>query len=194
MEINKYHIISGELQEGVDAVTVGLGVAAVAGIGALAFSKDGKKTFQQVDEFLNTKAVPEELVDNIKVIMILWNFMFIRSDLHQPQAWKYVLQESSMGKIGIEVRNGFLGGLARVMAVKSASISSPEKRLKTYSFAAVLSVLLFHFFRLGDVHGSCPEINKLLADSLDIIVAIDGDFNRGNCRVSSNGHVSGDPI
>nr|GMD64905.1 rhodanese-like domain-containing protein 4, chloroplastic [Ipomoea batatas] len=84
---------SGELQEGVDAVTVGLGVAAAAGIGALAFSEvetilqllgsaaivqvfskkllfaeDRKKTLQQVDEFLNTKVAPKELVDEIKQI------------------------------------------------------------------------------------------------------------------------------
>nr|GLL40551.1 uncharacterized protein LOC109186803 [Ipomoea trifida]GMD01875.1 rhodanese-like domain-containing protein 4, chloroplastic [Ipomoea batatas]GME17225.1 rhodanese-like domain-containing protein 4, chloroplastic [Ipomoea batatas] len=83
----------GELQEGVDAVTVGLGVAAAAGIGALAFSEvetilqllgsaaivqvfskkllfaeDRKKTLQQVDEFLNTKVAPKELVDEIKQI------------------------------------------------------------------------------------------------------------------------------
>ncbi|XP_019192501.1 PREDICTED: uncharacterized protein LOC109186803 [Ipomoea nil] len=79
--------------EGIDAVTVGLGVAAAAGIGALAFSEvetilqllgsaaiiqvfskkllfaeDRKKTLEQVDEFLNTKVAPKELVDEIKQI------------------------------------------------------------------------------------------------------------------------------
>nr|GMC48089.1 hypothetical protein Iba_chr01aCG17430 [Ipomoea batatas] len=110
--------------------------------------------------------------------MFFWNFMFIRSDLHQPQAWKYVLQESSMAKIGIEVRNGGSGVGVLVLH-------------KGFLIAIFYNVQPFPFH---SVHGSCSEINKLLADSLDIIVATDGDFNRGNCRVSSNGHVSGDPI
>ncbi|CAN4111475.1 unnamed protein product [Withania somnifera] len=85
--------LDGILGEGSDAVTVGLGAAAVAGLGLLAFSEvetilqllgsaalvqlvgkkllfaeDRKKTLQQVDEFLNTKIAPKELVDEIKQI------------------------------------------------------------------------------------------------------------------------------
>lgn len=85
--------LDGVLGEGSDAVTVGLGVAAAAGVGILAFSEvetilqllgsaalvqlvskkllfaeDRKKTLQQVDEFLNTKVAPKELVDEIKQI------------------------------------------------------------------------------------------------------------------------------
>ncbi|KAF3616788.1 Rhodanese-like domain-containing protein 4, chloroplastic [Capsicum annuum] len=85
--------LDGILGEGPDAVTVGLGAAAVAGLGLLAFSEvetilqllgsaalvqlvgkkllfaeDRKKTLQQVDEFLTTKVAPQELVDEIKEI------------------------------------------------------------------------------------------------------------------------------
>ncbi|XP_049351093.1 rhodanese-like domain-containing protein 4, chloroplastic [Solanum verrucosum] len=85
--------LDGVLGEGSDAVTVGLGVAAAAGLGILAFSEvetilqllgsaalvqlvskkllfaeDRKKTLQQVDEFLSTKVAPKELVDEIKQI------------------------------------------------------------------------------------------------------------------------------
>ncbi|CAH9097224.1 unnamed protein product [Cuscuta europaea] len=81
------------LGEGVDGVTAGLGVAAAAGLGVLAFTEvetilqllgsaaiiqvfskkllfaeDRKLTLQQVDEFLNTKIAPTELVDEIKQI------------------------------------------------------------------------------------------------------------------------------
>nr|GME12214.1 hypothetical protein Iba_scaffold13492CG0340 [Ipomoea batatas] len=35
-------------------------------------------------------------------------------------------------------------------------------------------------FPFPSVHGSCPEINQILADSLVIIVPTDGGFNRGN--------------
>ncbi|KAK6804641.1 hypothetical protein RDI58_002425 [Solanum bulbocastanum] len=85
--------LDGVLGEGSDAVTVGLGVAAAAGLGILAFSEvetilqllgsaalvqlvskkllfaeDRKKTLQQVDEFLSTKVAPKELADEIKQI------------------------------------------------------------------------------------------------------------------------------
>ncbi|KAK4738892.1 hypothetical protein R3W88_002589 [Solanum pinnatisectum] len=85
--------LDGVLGEGSDAVTVGLGVAAAAGLGILAFSEvetilqllgsaalvqlvskkllfaeDRKKTLHQVDEFLSTKVAPKELVDEIKQI------------------------------------------------------------------------------------------------------------------------------
>ncbi|CAH9123675.1 unnamed protein product [Cuscuta epithymum] len=82
------------LGEGADGVTAGLGVAAAAaGLGVLAFTEvetilqllgsaaiiqvfskkllfaeDRKLTLQQVDEFLNTKIAPKELVDEIKQI------------------------------------------------------------------------------------------------------------------------------
>nr|GMC48087.1 hypothetical protein Iba_chr01aCG17410 [Ipomoea batatas] len=62
----------------------------------------------------------------------------------------------------------------------SFNIFSGEAIENLFFYTALCS-LLFHFFRqLGDVHGSCPEINHLLADSLDIIIATDGDFNRRN--------------
>ncbi|XP_009761641.1 rhodanese-like domain-containing protein 4, chloroplastic [Nicotiana tabacum] len=85
--------LDGILGEGSDAVTVGLGAAAAAGLGLLAFSEvetilqllgsaaliqligkkllfaeDRKLTLQQVDEFLSTKIAPKELVDEIKQI------------------------------------------------------------------------------------------------------------------------------
>lgn len=86
-------VFGDALGEGGDAVTAGLGVAAAAGLGVLAFTEvetilqllgsaaivqvfskkflfaeDRKKTLQQVDEFLNTKIAPKELVDEIKQI------------------------------------------------------------------------------------------------------------------------------
>ncbi|CAK8560706.1 unnamed protein product [Lathyrus sativus] len=76
-----------------DGLVVTLGIAAATGLGALAFSEvetilqlvgsaaivqfaskkllfaeDRKKTLKQVDEFLNTKVAPQELVDEIKDI------------------------------------------------------------------------------------------------------------------------------
>ncbi|KAB1219598.1 Rhodanese-like domain-containing protein 4, chloroplastic [Morella rubra] len=85
--------IAAILQEGSDAVTLTLGIAAAAGFGVLAFSEietilqvlgsaaliqfvskkllfaeARKKTLQEVDEFLNTKVAPKELVDEIKQI------------------------------------------------------------------------------------------------------------------------------
>ncbi|KAF8413303.1 hypothetical protein HHK36_001281 [Tetracentron sinense] len=81
------------LGEGSDAFPVTLGIAAATGLGLLAFSEvetilqfvgsaalvqfvgkkllfaeDRKETLQQVDEFLNTKVAPKELVDEIKQI------------------------------------------------------------------------------------------------------------------------------
>ncbi|RAL54202.1 hypothetical protein DM860_004673 [Cuscuta australis] len=86
-------VFGDALGEGGDAVTAGLGVAAAAGLGVLAFTEvetilqllgsaaivqvfskkflfaeDRKQTLQQVDEFLNTKIAPKELVDEIKQI------------------------------------------------------------------------------------------------------------------------------
>ncbi|XP_059312497.1 rhodanese-like domain-containing protein 4, chloroplastic [Lycium ferocissimum] len=85
--------LDGVLGEGSDAVTVGLGAAAAAGLGLLAFTEvetilqllgsaalvqlvgkkllfaeDRKQTLKQVDEFLTTKVAPKELVDEIKQI------------------------------------------------------------------------------------------------------------------------------
>lgn len=85
--------ISGAIGDGSDGVSVALGVAAATGLGLLAFSEvetilqllgsaaivqfvskkllfaeDRKGTLQQVDEFLNTKVAPKELVDEIKQI------------------------------------------------------------------------------------------------------------------------------
>ncbi|XWS76894.1 hypothetical protein CRYUN_Cryun01aG0217100 [Craigia yunnanensis] len=78
---------------GSDGLSVTLGIAAATGLGVLAFSEietilqflgsaaiiqlvskkllfaeDRKQTLQQVDEFLNTKVAPKELVDEIKQI------------------------------------------------------------------------------------------------------------------------------
>ncbi|KAJ8529271.1 hypothetical protein K7X08_036106 [Anisodus acutangulus] len=85
--------LDGVLGEGSDAVTVGLGAAAAAGLGIFAFTEvetilqllgsaalvqlvgkkllfaeDRKQTLQQLDEFLTTKVAPKELVDEIKQI------------------------------------------------------------------------------------------------------------------------------
>uniref|UniRef100_A0A2P2KAD6 Rhodanese-like domain-containing protein 4ic n=2 Tax=Rhizophora mucronata TaxID=61149 RepID=A0A2P2KAD6_RHIMU len=85
--------ISNAFGEGADALPFTFGIAAAAGLGVLAFSEletilqllgsvaivqlagkkllfaeDRKKTLQQVDEFLNTKIAPQELVDEIKEI------------------------------------------------------------------------------------------------------------------------------
>ncbi|KAL5796036.1 hypothetical protein ACOSQ2_000856 [Xanthoceras sorbifolium] len=85
--------ISGAIGEGSDGLSVALGVAAATGLGLLAFTEietilqllgsaalvqlvskkilfaqDRKETLQQVDEFLNTKVAPKELVDEIKQI------------------------------------------------------------------------------------------------------------------------------
>ncbi|KAJ8748479.1 hypothetical protein K2173_003376 [Erythroxylum novogranatense] len=85
--------ISSAFEEGADALPVTLGIAVAAGLGALAFSEvetilqllgsaaiiqfaskkllfaeDRKKTLEQVDEFLNTKVAPIELVDEVKQI------------------------------------------------------------------------------------------------------------------------------
>ncbi|GLT84739.1 hypothetical protein SLE2022_029550 [Rubroshorea leprosula] len=55
MEIN--------MQEGSDSLPVTLGIAAATGLGLLTFTEDQKQTLQQVDEFLNAKVPPTELVD-----------------------------------------------------------------------------------------------------------------------------------
>ncbi|GLT84744.1 hypothetical protein SLE2022_029590 [Rubroshorea leprosula] len=85
--------ISGELGEGSEALPVTLAIAAATGLGLLAFTEietilqllgsaaiiqllgkkllfaeDRKQTLQQVDEFLNTKVAPTELVDELKQI------------------------------------------------------------------------------------------------------------------------------
>ncbi|CAF1715099.1 unnamed protein product [Brassica napus] len=85
--------ISGVLGESADGVSVAIGVAAAAGLSALAFTEietilqllgsaalvqlagkkllfaeDRKQTLKQVDEFLNTKVAPKELVDELKDI------------------------------------------------------------------------------------------------------------------------------
>lgn len=85
--------INDAVGEDSDAVSLTLGIAAATGIGLLAFSEietilqvvgsvafvqfaskkllfaeDRKETLQQVDEFLNTKVAPKELVDEIKEI------------------------------------------------------------------------------------------------------------------------------
>ncbi|GMY23849.1 rhodanese-like domain-containing protein 4, chloroplastic isoform X2 [Fagus crenata] len=85
--------IGDAVGEGSDALSLTLGVAAATGLGLLAFSEvetvlqvlgsaaliqfvskkllfaeDRKETLQEVDEFLNTKVAPKELVDDIKQI------------------------------------------------------------------------------------------------------------------------------
>ncbi|KAJ4831814.1 hypothetical protein Tsubulata_040605 [Turnera subulata] len=60
--------ISDAFGEGSNAVPATLAVAAAAGLGLLAFSEDRKTTLKQVDEFVNTKVAPKELVDEIKQI------------------------------------------------------------------------------------------------------------------------------
>ncbi|XP_010266472.1 PREDICTED: rhodanese-like domain-containing protein 4, chloroplastic [Nelumbo nucifera] len=85
--------ISGVFGEGSDGLPVTLGLAAATGLGLLAFSEvetilqllgsaaivqfvskkllfaeDRKVTLQQVDEFLNTKVAPKEIVNEIKQI------------------------------------------------------------------------------------------------------------------------------
>ncbi|XP_009111413.1 rhodanese-like domain-containing protein 4, chloroplastic [Brassica rapa] len=85
--------ISGVFGESADGVSVAIGVAAAAGLSALAFTEietilqllgsaalvqlagkkllfaeDRKQTLKQVDEFLNTKVAPKELVDELKDI------------------------------------------------------------------------------------------------------------------------------
>ncbi|XP_059651265.1 rhodanese-like domain-containing protein 4, chloroplastic isoform X2 [Cornus florida] len=85
--------IGGALGEGSEGLSVTLGIAAATGLGLLAFSEvetvlqllgsaalvqfiskkllfaeDRKETLQEVDEFLNTKIAPKELVDEIKEI------------------------------------------------------------------------------------------------------------------------------
>ncbi|XP_010261520.1 PREDICTED: rhodanese-like domain-containing protein 4, chloroplastic [Nelumbo nucifera] len=85
--------ISGAFGEGSDGLPVTLGIAAATGLGVLAFSEietilqllgsaalvqfvskkllfaeDRKVTLKQVDEFLNTKVAPKELIDEIKQI------------------------------------------------------------------------------------------------------------------------------
>ncbi|KAL0008465.1 hypothetical protein SO802_009967 [Lithocarpus litseifolius] len=85
--------IGGAVGEGSDALSLTLGIAAAAGLGLLAFSEvetilqvlgsaalvqfvskkllfaeDRKETLQEVDEFLNTKIAPKELVNEIKEI------------------------------------------------------------------------------------------------------------------------------
>ncbi|KAJ4728143.1 rhodanese-like domain-containing protein 4, chloroplastic [Melia azedarach] len=85
--------IGGAIGEDSDGFPVALGVAAAAGLGVLAFTEietilqllgsaalvqfaskkllfaeDRKETLQQVDEFLNTKVAPKELVDEMKQI------------------------------------------------------------------------------------------------------------------------------
>lgn len=85
--------ISGVFGESSDGVSVAIGVAAAAGLSVLAFSEietilqllgsaalvqlagkkllfaeDRKQTLKQVDEFLNTKVAPKELVDELKEI------------------------------------------------------------------------------------------------------------------------------
>nr|GMC73937.1 hypothetical protein Iba_chr03cCG5480 [Ipomoea batatas] len=75
------------------------------------------------------------------------------------------------------------------MAVKSASISSPERAIENLLFCNCAKLTTFPFLslarRVHKVHGkaatSCPKIShQLLADNLDIIVATDGGFNQGN--------------
>ncbi|KAJ7962545.1 rhodanese-like domain-containing protein 4, chloroplastic [Quillaja saponaria] len=85
--------ITGAVGEGSDGLPVALGIAAATGLGLLAFTEvetilqllgsaalvqfaskkvlfaeDRKETLKQVDEFLNTKVAPKELVDDIKQI------------------------------------------------------------------------------------------------------------------------------
>ncbi|XVF22401.1 hypothetical protein REPUB_Repub12eG0169200 [Reevesia pubescens] len=90
---NLTETFTGAFGEGSDGLPVTLGVAAATGLGLLAFSEietilqflgsaaiiqlvskkllfaeDRKQTLQQVDEFLNTKVAPKELVEEIKQI------------------------------------------------------------------------------------------------------------------------------
>ncbi|GMH00430.1 hypothetical protein Nepgr_002269 [Nepenthes gracilis] len=90
---NLTEAISGALPDDSDALPATLGIAAAIGLGLLAyaevetilqvlgsaaliqftskkllFAEDRKKTLQQVDEFLNTKIAPQELVGEIKQI------------------------------------------------------------------------------------------------------------------------------
>ncbi|XWS32059.1 hypothetical protein CRYUN_Cryun23aG0128500 [Craigia yunnanensis] len=90
---NLTETFTGAFGEGSDGLSVTLGIAAATGLGLLAFSEietilqllgsaaiiqlvskkllfaeDRKQTLQQVDEFLNTKVAPKELVDDIKQI------------------------------------------------------------------------------------------------------------------------------
>lgn len=90
---NLTETISGAIGEGSEGFSVTLGIAAAAGLGILAYSEietilqllgsaalvqfaskkllfavDRKQTLQQIDEFLNTKVAPKELVDEIKQI------------------------------------------------------------------------------------------------------------------------------
>ncbi|XWS46200.1 hypothetical protein CRYUN_Cryun14cG0044300 [Craigia yunnanensis] len=90
---NLTETFTGAFGEGSDGLSVILGLAAATGLGLLAFSEietilqllgsaaiiqllskkllfaeDRKQTLQQVDEFLNTKVAPKELVDEIKQI------------------------------------------------------------------------------------------------------------------------------
>ncbi|XP_061353000.1 rhodanese-like domain-containing protein 4, chloroplastic [Gastrolobium bilobum] len=85
--------ISGTIGETSDGLAITLGIAAAIGLGVLAiseietilqllgsvaliqfagqkllFAEDRKQTLQQVDEFLNTKVAPKDLVDEIKQI------------------------------------------------------------------------------------------------------------------------------
>ncbi|XVF80214.1 hypothetical protein PTKIN_Ptkin15bG0053300 [Pterospermum kingtungense] len=90
---NLTETLTGAFGEESDGLSVILGLAAATGLGLLAFSEietilellgsaaiiqlvskkllfaeDRKKTLQEVDEFLNTKVAPKELVDEIKQI------------------------------------------------------------------------------------------------------------------------------
>ncbi|KAI3441740.1 uncharacterized protein J3R85_001769 [Psidium guajava] len=90
---NLTEAIGGAIEDGSGGLSVALGVAAASGLGLLAFSEvetilqvlgsaaivqfvskkllfaeDRKETLQQVDDFLNTKFAPKELVDDIKQI------------------------------------------------------------------------------------------------------------------------------
>ncbi|KAL5998080.1 hypothetical protein ACLOJK_009015 [Asimina triloba] len=58
--------ITSVLGEGADGVSVSLVLAAVTGLGLLAYAEDRKQTIRQLDEFLTTKVAPGELVDEIK--------------------------------------------------------------------------------------------------------------------------------
>ncbi|KAI4311446.1 hypothetical protein MLD38_036342 [Melastoma candidum] len=88
-----FGIITDAIGDGADRSAIAIAIAAAAGLGVLAFSEvetilevlgsaaiiqilskkllfaeDRKKTLQQVNEFLNTKVAPQELVDDIKEI------------------------------------------------------------------------------------------------------------------------------
>lgn len=85
--------LTDAIGEGIDSASVALGLAAATGVGLLVFSEaetvlqllgsaalvqffskkllfaeDRKRTLQQIDEFLQTKVAPEELVDDVKEI------------------------------------------------------------------------------------------------------------------------------